>query len=171
MNNKINIILLFLLIILCFSFLFYYTNTLDYNLSKSKISMNNILDIRKENENQIIIFHKYLFPKDEYGLGISIFQKNNGVWSTKHDSAEKMNSEITINFAQLDNNETIIYGYINNISINKIKIIYNDTDELAEVIDTEWKKIWIHKLMKEDFKIEIFDKNNNYLFDIPLSQN
>lgn len=171
MNNKINIILLFLLIILCFSFLFYYTNTLDYNLSKSNISMNNILDIRKENENQIIIFHKYLFPEDEYGLGISIFQKNNGVWSTKLDSAEKMNSEITINFAHLDNNETIIYGYINNISINKIKIIYDDTDELAEVIDTEWKKIWMHKLMKEDFKIEIFDENNNYLFDIPLSQN
>lgn len=168
MNTKrLGVYAIVLLLLLNIFFLGYNTTTLDYNLSKSKISFDNILDIKKEDNHQIIIFFKYLFSNDEYGLGISIFQKNNWGWSTKLDTVQKMDSAITINFLNMSDKENIVYGYINDTLIDKIKIIYSSTSEFAEIIHTDWKKIWIQKLKNKDFKIELYDKNNNLLYSIP----
>lgn len=156
--------ILLLIIIICF--LGYYTRTLDYNLAKSKIDFNNILDIEKI-ENQIIVFHKYPFPNNEYGLGISVFQKNNWGWSAKKDTAGKMDSIITFDFLRINDENYAVYGYINDILVDKIKIVYDNSSEFVEIIDTNWKSIWIQELKKKDFHIELYDINNNLIESIP----
>lgn len=154
---------LILIIIICF--LSYYTRTLDYNLAESKIDFNNILDIEKI-DNQIIVFYKYPFPNDEYGLGISVFQKNNWGWSTKKDTAGKMDSNITFDFLHIKDEKYVVYGYINDISIDKIKIVYDNSSEFAKIIDTDWKSIWIQELKEKNFHIELYDTNNNLIGSI-----
>lgn len=163
-TRKLNFVIIVLFLILIVCFLTYYTNSLDYNLNKSKINFDNILLIAKE-EDKIIVFHKFLF-EDDYGLGVSMFQKNQYGWSTKIDTAEKMDSEVTFNYLYINDKQTSIYGYINDTSIDKIRIQYNNASEFVEIIDTDWKKIWIHELKNDNFKIEFYDKNDKLLYTI-----
>jgi hypothetical protein len=164
--KKVSSFLVILLLIIIICFLGFYSRSLDYNLARSKIDLNNTLDVEKM-DNQIIVFHKYPFSNDEYGLGISVFKKDNWGWSTKKDTAGKMDSAITMDFLHINDEKYVVYGYINDIQIDKIKIEYDNLSEFAKIIDTDWKNIWMQKLKNKDFHIELYDINNDLIESIP----
>lgn len=167
-TKKVRYYVIISLIILNILFVGYYTNryrrTLDYNVSKSKItSFDNILYMYKEENEQVVIFYKYSFQDGEDGLGVSIFKNTDGEWRTRRDAVEKMNMSITSTFLYISDGKTIECGYINDPSIDSIKIVYPNGSEFANIINTDWKRLWMHEIKGKEYKKQIYDKSGNLL--------
>ncbi|MTI49287.1 MAG: hypothetical protein FH761_15750 [Firmicutes bacterium] len=166
MNKKKYFYIVAILLIVIFFLIFRYINTIDYKVSKSKIAFDDILYIEKEVNEQIVLYSKHLFENGEYGLGINVFKKSKLGWITKLDTSQKMDSLVTFNYLHLQDKKTLIYGYINENSVSKIKIFYKNYSEFAEIIETDWKKIWMHEIKDKNFYIEVYDNNNKVIYTI-----
>ncbi|MDQ0877483.1 hypothetical protein QFZ77_006142 [Paenibacillus sp. V4I3] len=72
-----------------------------------------------------------------------------------------------INFNDNDRRH-LIYGFINDPEINKIEIIDMNNQVIeANIIQTNWKRVYFGLVEMNELRINAYDKNNNILFEVP----
>ena len=158
-----------IILIVLMLFLFNSQYSLEQNILKSKVNFDDILHIEKI-DNNIIVFHKHLI-KDDYGLGMFILEKQNRKWYTKLDSASSINTNISLDFINLSNENKLLYGYMNDLTIKSIKIAYKDHSQEVNLIQTEWKPIWYTIVEDKEFNIQLYDSSKNLIQTIPVGVN
>ncbi len=144
-----------------------YTATIDYLLKKNNVDFVDILAVKKLDENYLAVFYEHEFPVNTSGLGVNLLKKTNDRWDMEVNAAKSIDSEMTIEFLHLENNRTIAYGYINDTAIERIEFIDIGKRANAEIIDTDWKDIWLYEVLGDDINIKMYDSDDNLLYQIP----
>jgi hypothetical protein len=121
------------------------------------------------------IIYKTPFNSGNTGIGLAVFEgDNNKGWKLSSSNSMYYETELLVDQIGINFDDNVrryfIYGYIDDPKINKIELTdkYNRIVK-ANIIETNWKRIFYGLVEINELKIQAFDKNNNIQFEVPNS--
>ncbi|MDQ0899370.1 hypothetical protein [Paenibacillus sp. V4I7] len=113
------------------------------------------------------------FDNGNIGIGLAVFEGDEVKgWKLSSSNAMYNETKLLIDQSGINFKDNVrrylIYGFINDPEINKIEIIdkYNQVIE-ANIIQTNWKRVYYGLVEMNELRINAYDKNNKILFEVP----
>jgi hypothetical protein len=113
------------------------------------------------------------FDNGNIGIGLAVFDGDDDKgWKLTSSNAMYYETKLLIDQTGINFKDNVrrylIYGFINDPEINKIDIIdKNNQIVVANIIQTNWKRIYYGLVEMNELKINAYDKNNKILIEVP----
>lgn len=119
------------------------------------------------------ILYKAPFDNGNIGIGLAVFEGDEATgWKLCSSNAMYNDTKLLIDQSGINFKDNVrrylIYGFINDPEINKIEIVDKNNQVIeANIIQTNWKRVYYGLVEMNELRINAYDKNNKILFEVP----